>query len=105
MMSKINCWEFKKCGRQPGGNKVHELGVCPAATFKEANGFCGGINGGRACPYITGTFCMGTIQGTHREKEKYCAECDFYKMVAREEGGNFSVAMFSNYIRARKGNK
>jgi len=27
---KLNCWEFKKCGRQPGGPKVAELGVCPA---------------------------------------------------------------------------
>jgi hypothetical protein len=24
---KINCWEFKKCGRQPGGHKEKELGT------------------------------------------------------------------------------
>ena len=31
-MSLINCWEVKKCGREPGGAKVAELGVCPAST-------------------------------------------------------------------------
>jgi len=40
------------------------MGVCPAATFEAADGFCEGKNGGRACVYITGTFCSGTIQGT-----------------------------------------
>jgi hypothetical protein len=55
-MPKLNCWEFEKCGRQPGGIKVKELGVCPAATEKRAHGINGGINGGRACWAIAGTF-------------------------------------------------
>ena len=29
---KPNCWEHKKCGRQPGGKNTDDLGVCPAAT-------------------------------------------------------------------------
>jgi len=28
-MKKLNCWEFKKCGRQFGGEKVSDLGLCP----------------------------------------------------------------------------
>ena len=48
-MSKQNCWEFKKCGREPGGVKTAELGVCPAATTEKANGLNSGRNGGRAC--------------------------------------------------------
>jgi len=31
-MKNNNCWEYKKCGREPGGIKVHELGVCPATV-------------------------------------------------------------------------
>jgi len=27
---KVNCWEFKKCEREPGGNRVDEEGECPA---------------------------------------------------------------------------
>ena len=42
-MSRSNCWEVKKCGRQVGGVKVAELGVCPAASTKAANGFNGGV--------------------------------------------------------------
>jgi len=30
-----NCWEKKMCARGPGGSKVNELGVCPAATKTE----------------------------------------------------------------------
>jgi hypothetical protein len=30
---KLNCWEVKKCGREPGGVKVKELGVCPASEL------------------------------------------------------------------------
>ena len=32
MASKENCWEVKQCGRQPGGAKTGELGVCLATT-------------------------------------------------------------------------
>lgn len=28
MAIEKNCWEFKKCGRETGGSKVKELGVC-----------------------------------------------------------------------------
>ena len=26
----MNCWEFKKCGREGGGTKSIDLGTCPA---------------------------------------------------------------------------
>lgn len=99
MNKKQNCWEFKKCGREFGGDKVKELGICPAATFTKANGFCGGDNGGRACAYVTGTFCSGTIQGTHKDKEKMCGECEFYLLLKKEEGTEMSVVNFLQYCK------
>jgi hypothetical protein len=30
MATVNNCWEFKNCGREIGGIKVKEMGVCPA---------------------------------------------------------------------------
>ena len=102
-MAKQNCWEFKKCGREPDGAKVNELGVCPATTFTMADGFCDGLNGGRACVYITGTFCAGIVQGTHKEKEKNCAECDFYKTLKQEHGSEMTVLSFSEYVKERQG--
>lgn len=56
-MPKVNCWEWKKCGRQEGGAKVAELGVCPAAGADRIDGANCGLNGGRACWALAGTLC------------------------------------------------
>jgi len=90
---KLNCWEFKKCGRELGGSKVAELGVCPAATEKKADGIHGGKNGGRCCWVIAGTLCKGEIQGTFATKYSNCKECEVYKLVQKEEGGNFELSI------------
>jgi hypothetical protein len=82
---RINCWEFKRCGREPGGRNVHHLGVCPATTAEGLDGLHGGINGGRACWFVAGTLCNGDIQGTDARKYKSCIYCDFYKKVKEEE--------------------
>ena len=88
-MKKLNCWEFKKCGRGPGGKIAGELGVCPATTDKRYDGLHGGTNGGRACWLVAGTMCKGNPQGTFALKYKDCAICDFYCMVRTEEGITF----------------
>ena len=44
-----NCWEHKKCGREPGGSETESLGVCPAAVESRLDGVHGGRNAGRAC--------------------------------------------------------
>jgi len=91
MASKLNCWEFKKCGREPGGLKVAELGVCPAPQAAAANQVNGGRNGGRLCWALTGTFCGGKVQGTFAQKLANCGECEFYKLVRKEEGATLVV--------------
>lgn len=102
-MGKMNCWEYKKCGRQEGGAKAHEMGVCPAAIASEADGFLGGKNGGRGCAYITGTFCGGAIQGTHNEKKENCWNCDFFQLVKKEHLGEMSSLAFAKYVKTKKG--
>ncbi len=88
-MAKMNCWEYKKCGREPGGAKVHELGVCPAPLAEDFDGLNGGKNAGRICWAVSGTFCDGVVQGTFAEKQLTCMACDFFKKVKEEEGDNF----------------
>ena len=88
-MTKINCWEHKQCGRQPGGEKAEELGVCPVTTSGIVNGTNNGINGGRACWAISGTLCGGKVQGAFAEKLSSCMNCDFYEMVRLEEGSDY----------------
>jgi len=82
----LNCWEHKKCGRQPEGSKVAELGVCPAATDTSFDDKNSGKNAGRFCWKVAGTFCGGEVQGTWAAKMNNCVSCDFMKLVKEEEG-------------------
>jgi len=89
-MVKDNCWQFKKCGRQPSGEKVDELGVCPAALEDAADGINNGVDGGRSCWALAGTLCGGKVQGTFATKLANCMQCEFYKLVLQEEGKDFA---------------
>lgn len=89
---KVNCWEFKKCGREPGGAHVHDLGICPAPKEERLNGVHGGKNGGRSCWVMAGTLCKGQTQGTFAQKYKNCEICDFYKSVKKEEFPRFMLS-------------
>ena len=91
-MVKLNCWEFMKCGRQPGGEKVDELGVCPASIESRTDGMNSGKMGGRSCWAITGTYCDGKVQGEFASKMVGCLECKFYRIVVHEEGVNYQSA-------------
>ena len=85
-----NCWEFWRCGRHPGDQKMNDLGVCPAATTVEFNGINRGKNGGRFCWFVAGTLCCrGEVAGTFAWKFGDCLQCDFYRCVEQQEGGDF----------------
>ncbi len=103
MKKKLNCWEIKKCGREPGGNNVYQKGTCPAATSKEADTINSGKNGGRCCWIVAGTFCQGEVQGSFAKKFDNCLQCDFYTQVRNEEGKNFKLT--SVILKKLKGKK
>lgn len=84
-MSRMNCWEFKKCGR----DKKNELGICPAVTEVKAHGVNGGKNGGRVCWAVAGTFCNGKVQGAYAQKLTTCVACDFRLKVQEEVSYKF----------------
>ncbi len=67
----VPCWDFKKCGREKGGAKEKEMGVCPAWP-----------NHGFSCAGVTGTFCGGQVQETFAKKIGNCAKCDFFKSAS-----------------------
>lgn len=92
-MSKQNCWEFKKCGRELGGVNAGELGVCPASMETRTNGINHGKNGGRACWAISGTMCGNKVQGTYAMKIGNCLNCHFYQQVQREEKPRFVTSV------------
>jgi hypothetical protein len=66
----MNCWEFKKCGREKGGAKAAELGQCPAYPDR-----------GHSCARIAGTLCGGKVQGSFAMKLANCLQCDFYQSM------------------------
>jgi hypothetical protein len=88
-VEKRNCWEFMECGREPGGEKAAEFGVCPAATETQADGINGGKNGGRACWAIAGSFAGNTAPCPIVTQGEDCLDCTFYKQVVLEEGDDF----------------
>ena len=84
-MAKQNCWEFEKCGREPGADKIGEMGICPAASDASYDGLNEGKNAGRMCLAAAGTFCDGEVQGTFAKKQPSCQICKFFKKVKEEE--------------------
>ncbi len=99
-MGLLNCWNWKNCGRYPGGEKAQELGVCPAATNKESDGYLGGRGGGRACIYLTGTLCGGKVQGSYATKQANCLKCDYYLALKKEYGSDLSTLSHKKYTTA-----
>lgn len=88
---KQNCWEFKRCGREPGGIKTKVCSTCPAATDRRLDGVHGGNGAGRACWVVAGTLCGGKMQGSFAQKVHSCLECEFYQQVRKEEWPRFEL--------------
>jgi len=84
-MERANCWDFMQCGREVGGAKAAELGVCPASTESALNSLNNGTNGGRICWSIAGTLCGGEVQAEFATKFANCVICAFYGKVLNEE--------------------
>lgn len=83
-MNRINCWEYWKCGREIGGSKENELGICPVVRNITHKGINGGIGAGRICWEIVGTSCHNVVPGIANETMN-CAQCDFFILVKSEE--------------------
>ena len=99
---KKNCWEVKNCGRQEGGLREKDFGVCPAYSEAKLDRIHDGKNAGRACWVVAGTMCGGKVQGTYAEKLTNCIKCDFYTLVRNEEQTGFkSSGLLLGMLRGR----
>ena len=97
-MHRRNCWEVMKCGREPGGQKAGERGICPAAVANEYDGVNKGRHAGRFCWVVSGTLCKGEVQGTFAKRFKDCLNCRFLKLVEEEEGRFFALTPKDAYL-------
>ena len=102
---KQNCWEYKMCGREPGGERFKECGVCPASVEVRLNGIHGGLNGGRSCWVVAGTLCDENEEVTADHESEICTTCDFYQHVKTEEKNAFifSGTLLTDLINGRQG--
>ena len=91
-MGKLNCWDYKKCGRELGGHMSKERTVCPASMEMILDRVHEGKNAGRTCGVVAGTMCGGDVQGSFAAKYKNCKVCDFYQKVHEEEGAGFILS-------------
>ncbi len=94
-MPKLNCWELMKCGQGPS-DEVASAKLCPAATDDRGHGINGGECCGRLCWSVEGTRCGGRLQGSSEEKRAACEKCDFFRLVAREEGISFQLRVYEH---------
>lgn len=88
---KVNCWEEKRCGREPGGPRAAEFGACPAATDSTCDGINGGRNAGRLCWAVAADACSERPQGSFPDKMARCEACSFFRRVKYEEGCHFQL--------------
>ena len=93
MSQKLNCWQFKNCGREKGGILAEHLGVCPVAKSMKHDGTNGGIAAGRVCWRIINTDDLNAAPGFC--KNKACHNCEFYRRVLYEEEENTSFKFAS----------
>jgi hypothetical protein len=82
-VGKLNCWDYKHCGREPGGENAVKHGVCPVANATSFNGLHGGKNAGRACWAVPST--LGDNKGSFASKIRNCTTCEFHQLVIKEE--------------------
>lgn len=84
-LKKLNCWEYRKCGRSPEKPDLPGVGACPVPGETRADSVNGGRNGGRVCWTIAGTLCDGEPHGDYATKLANCLKCDFCQQVLAEE--------------------
>jgi len=85
MTRKLNCWEFRNCGMEPGGvfSKIH--GACPVSLSMKHDGRNGGRAAGRVCWEIMDNPNKLQSEPSCRSNRIPCCQCSFYNRVNYEE--------------------
>ncbi|MEW6412419.1 MAG: two-CW domain-containing protein [Candidatus Zixiibacteriota bacterium] len=83
MTKKLNCWEYKNCGRENGGLMAPILGECPVPSYLKYDGLNGGIGAGRACWMVPHGLCSSASGSSVCSRR--CYTCEFYKRVVFEQ--------------------
>ena len=92
MPHKLNCWEYKSCGREPGGLIAEQDGICPVSQAFDQDGINNGQAGGRICWRI-----YNRLAGLPSDRDLPvlipCKRCDFYRRVVFEEAEDIALPL------------
>ena len=73
----MNCWEFKKCEREPDGKNSEKLCVCEASVENKFDGINHGNNAGRYCWKVKISEENQNEAAETLSAIMTCIECDF----------------------------
>ena len=90
-MTKKNCWEIKKCNFGSQKSKTNTATACLVKSSAEFNNTNGGVNGGRICWAVAGTFSSRPPCGEFVHEQVTCMECEVFKQIEKEEENKFSL--------------
>jgi hypothetical protein len=88
---KMNCWEIMKCGRGPNGDKIAELGECPAGVDKRFSQLNSGDCSGRACWKVKEKGPDGKLIPHWSNPSRDCLGCRVFAKVRNEEKDCFTL--------------
>jgi hypothetical protein len=86
----MNCWKFKNCGREPGGENVQKLGICRASVERKFDGIKHGVNAGRYCWKVKISEENNNVADKTLSAIMTYIECDFFIKVKAEERNIFN---------------
>jgi len=101
MSDKLNCWEFRNCGMEPGGIFARVREECPVPRMMKYDGVNGGVGAGRACWTVTASELKnGSV--VCRRSGRLCINCEFYLRVQREMDPDFALGEVDESISRHK---
>ena len=89
MGKKINCWEYRNCGVEPGGIFAEIYGECPVPRMMKYDGVNGGRGAGRVCWKVMNNAALKE-PFICRNSRISCFQCEFFIRVKNEEGARIS---------------
>jgi len=92
MSLKLNCWEYRNCGMEPGGIFAKIYGACPVPAMMKLDGVNGGRGAGRAC-WIAINDASAPRPSVCRSSRLSCHSCEFFKRVHCEEAVGIKQAV------------
>jgi len=95
---KLNCWEHMDCKHRPGKGDAFCSDMCPAVTGSTFSGINSGVNAGRFCWAVAGSFSQEKPACQFIQEGNECTECEFYQTVRAEEGTEKIRSTFLKFV-------